>query len=249
MLDSRGTAANVAADHEWWKESVAGPLTTASVGRWQREMSADAQRFAALHLCGFLREHGYEGAEEPRREVAVVPVADGVGPGQRAIAAGAGATRRGGRSTSPEDAAGAAPAVGTRLPRRPRPARSVPRAGSSQTRHLRGHARRRAAACGGCRVGRSAGSAGPRCVPGNHGTRRRCWSRSCCGPWHARCRWRRPGRTPRPTARMPARLPEREVAHCDRTGSVGGATGAPAQPARDPHVSAWAKQQLSEGGG
>jgi hypothetical protein len=80
MLDSRGTAANVAADHEWWKESVAGPLTTASVGRWRREMSVDAQRFAALHLCGFLREHGYEGAAEPQREVAVVPVADGVGP-------------------------------------------------------------------------------------------------------------------------------------------------------------------------
>ena len=80
MLDTRATAASVAADHEWWKGSVAGPLTTASVGRWRREMSADVQRFAGLHLASFLREHGYEGAVEPRRAVAVVPVADGVGP-------------------------------------------------------------------------------------------------------------------------------------------------------------------------
>lgn len=80
MLDARGTAANVAAEHEWWKGSVAGPLTTASVGRWRAEMSADAQRFAALHLAGFLRRHGYEGARDPRRVVGVVPVADAVGP-------------------------------------------------------------------------------------------------------------------------------------------------------------------------
>ncbi len=80
MLDARDTAANVAAEHEWWKEAVAGPLTTASVGRWRREMSADAQRFAALHLADYLREHGYEGATDPQRIVAVVPVGDAVGP-------------------------------------------------------------------------------------------------------------------------------------------------------------------------
>jgi len=50
------------------------------VGRWRREMSADAQRFAALHLAGFLRQHGYEGARDAQSEVAVVPVADAVGP-------------------------------------------------------------------------------------------------------------------------------------------------------------------------
>jgi hypothetical protein len=54
-------------------------LTTTSVGRWQREMSADAQRFAALHLAGFLRRHGYEGARDADQEVAVVPVGDAVG--------------------------------------------------------------------------------------------------------------------------------------------------------------------------
>jgi hypothetical protein len=80
MLDSRGSAPNVAAEHEWWKEAVSGPLDTARIGRWRREMSADAQRFAALHLAGFLREHGYEGAEVPEREIAVVPVGDAAGP-------------------------------------------------------------------------------------------------------------------------------------------------------------------------
>ena len=80
MLDARESAASVAAEHEWWKASVSGPLQTASVGRWKREMSADAQRFAALHLAGVLREHGYEGAQDAVREVAVVPVADAVGP-------------------------------------------------------------------------------------------------------------------------------------------------------------------------
>jgi hypothetical protein len=80
MLDQRGSAAAVAADHEWWKAAVAGPLHTESVGRWRREMSADAQRFAGLHLAGFLREHGYEGALEAVHQVAIVPVADAVGP-------------------------------------------------------------------------------------------------------------------------------------------------------------------------
>lgn len=80
MLDSHDSASQVAAEHEWWKESVSGPLSTRSVGRWQREMSADAKRFAALHLARYLREHGYEGAREPRAEVAVLPGADAVGP-------------------------------------------------------------------------------------------------------------------------------------------------------------------------
>ena len=79
MLDARQSAANVAAEHEWWKDSVSGPLQTTSVGRWHAEMSADAQRFAALHLAGFLREHEYEGAREARAAVAVLPVGDAVG--------------------------------------------------------------------------------------------------------------------------------------------------------------------------
>ena len=80
MLDSRQTAAGVAAEHEWWKESVSGPLNTSSVGRWRTEMSADARRFAGLHLAHYLRDHDYEGAEDPRGQVALVPVGAAVGP-------------------------------------------------------------------------------------------------------------------------------------------------------------------------
>jgi hypothetical protein len=80
MLDSRDTAANVAADHEWWKESVAGPLETSRIGRWKQEMAPDVQGLASLHLCDYLREHGYEGARDPSNELAVLPVADAVGP-------------------------------------------------------------------------------------------------------------------------------------------------------------------------
>ncbi len=85
MLDARGTAGVVAAQHEWWKESVAGPLNSRSVGRWQRQMSTDARRFAALHLAGYLREHDYDGAAEPKGEVAVLPGADAVGPKNEAL--------------------------------------------------------------------------------------------------------------------------------------------------------------------
>ncbi len=85
MLDSRASAANVAAEHEWWKASVSGPLNTSSVGRWRTGMSADARRFAALHLAAFLREHGYEGALDARGEIALVPVGDAVGPGNERL--------------------------------------------------------------------------------------------------------------------------------------------------------------------
>ncbi len=86
MLDQRASAAHVAAEHEWWKDSVSGPLSTSSVSRWRREMSEEAQRFAALHLADVLRAHGYEGARDPQREVAIVPVADAMGPaGERLL--------------------------------------------------------------------------------------------------------------------------------------------------------------------
>jgi hypothetical protein len=48
-------------------------------------MSADAQRFASLHLARFMREHGYEGARDAAGELAVIPVADGVGPGSEQL--------------------------------------------------------------------------------------------------------------------------------------------------------------------
>jgi hypothetical protein len=48
-------------------------------------MSFDARRFAGLHLAGYLRDHGYEGAEEPRREIALVPTGAAVGPGNEQL--------------------------------------------------------------------------------------------------------------------------------------------------------------------
>jgi len=80
MLERRESAPGVAAEHEWWKASVSGPLQTTSMRRWRREMSTDAQRFAAFHLADYLREHGYEGALDARDQIALVPVADAVGP-------------------------------------------------------------------------------------------------------------------------------------------------------------------------
>lgn len=85
MLDPAGSATSVAAEHEWWKASVAGPLVTTSVGRWREEMSADARRFASLHLAGYLREHGYEGAVDARAEVALLPGGDAVGAGNEGL--------------------------------------------------------------------------------------------------------------------------------------------------------------------
>ncbi len=85
MLDARQTAGTVAAAHEWWKAAVAGPLNSDSVGRWQREMSADASRFAALHLASYLREHGYEGARDAVGEVAILPAGDAVGPSNEGL--------------------------------------------------------------------------------------------------------------------------------------------------------------------
>jgi hypothetical protein len=50
------------------------------VGRWRDEMSANTRRFAALHLADYLREHGYEGAQDAAGEVALLPIGDAVGP-------------------------------------------------------------------------------------------------------------------------------------------------------------------------
>ncbi len=85
MLDSRGTASTVAAAHEWWKEGVSGPLNTDSVGRWRAEMSADARRFAALHLSDYLRRHDYEGAREARGTIALLPAGAAVGPSNEGL--------------------------------------------------------------------------------------------------------------------------------------------------------------------
>ncbi len=85
MLDSRASAGAVAAEHEWWKAAVSGPLNSDSVGRWRSEMSADARRFASLHLAEHLRRYGYEDAEEAVAEVALLPAGDAVGPSNESL--------------------------------------------------------------------------------------------------------------------------------------------------------------------
>lgn len=79
MIDSRQANGGVAAEHEWWKSDVAGPIDTSRIGRWRTEMPPEVQGFAGLHLAGYLEEHGYEGARPARRHLAVVPVDHGLG--------------------------------------------------------------------------------------------------------------------------------------------------------------------------
>lgn len=76
MLDGRAEAAGVAAEHEWWKGDVTGPLDPTRSGRWVDEMPPDVQRYAALNLGGFLSEHGYGEAATPRARLAIVPSGD-----------------------------------------------------------------------------------------------------------------------------------------------------------------------------
>jgi hypothetical protein len=76
MLDGRGEVTGVAAEHEWWKGDVTGPLDPTRSGRWVDEMPPEVQRYAALNLGGFLAEHGYGEAATPRARLAIVPAGD-----------------------------------------------------------------------------------------------------------------------------------------------------------------------------
>jgi hypothetical protein len=80
MLDRRAAAPAVAAEHEWWKQGVSGPLDPSRIRRWRREMPSAERRFAGLHLAGYLREHGYEDARTAEATAAVLPVGTAVGP-------------------------------------------------------------------------------------------------------------------------------------------------------------------------
>ena len=79
MLASRGEGGAVAAEHEWWKASVSGPIDPSRIGRWRSEMAPEAQRFASVHLVRYLDEHGYEGGRKPRHRVAIVPAGAQIG--------------------------------------------------------------------------------------------------------------------------------------------------------------------------
>lgn len=76
MVERRDSAAAIAAPHEWWKAKAAEPIDPSRAGAWRAEMAPEVQRFANLQLRDVLRTHGYPGAEEPTRQVAVVPLTD-----------------------------------------------------------------------------------------------------------------------------------------------------------------------------
>ena len=50
MVSGRAGVAGVAAPHEWWKGDATGPLDRSRSGRWQQEMPAAVQHYAALNL-------------------------------------------------------------------------------------------------------------------------------------------------------------------------------------------------------
>jgi hypothetical protein len=77
MIERRGIA-DLAAEHEWWKQGASEPLDPARLGRWRAELSPEHQAFAALHCHALLAEYRYEGAREPRARLAVVPLAERV---------------------------------------------------------------------------------------------------------------------------------------------------------------------------
>jgi hypothetical protein len=76
MIEGRDRSGRVAAEHEWWKGDATGPLDRSRVGQWESQMPLEVQHYAALNLGGFLAEHRYGSAVDPRREVAIVPSGD-----------------------------------------------------------------------------------------------------------------------------------------------------------------------------
>jgi hypothetical protein len=76
MIEGRDRFGRVAAEHEWWKGDATGPLDRSRVGQWESQMPLEVQHYAALNLGGFLAEHRYGSALEPRRAVAIVPSGD-----------------------------------------------------------------------------------------------------------------------------------------------------------------------------
>lgn len=76
MIDRREGFEGIAAPHETWKQKAAEPLDPSRIGGWRTTMDPAVQRFAALHCRELLRAHGYEGARDPARTIAIVPVGD-----------------------------------------------------------------------------------------------------------------------------------------------------------------------------
>ena len=106
------------------------------------------------------RAHG-----APQREVAVVPVGDAVGPSNERLLLELARRDTVVVRPAPADAGGAASPARARLPRRARAARPESRAGSRPGASSPWSPSPEGCSCGGCRVGRSDGSARRRCAP------------------------------------------------------------------------------------
>lgn len=85
MIEGRSGGETLAAPHETWKDGSHEPLDPSRAGRWPTEMDPAVQRFAALQLREQLRAHGYPGAREPRRSIAVIPIGDRLATKQEAL--------------------------------------------------------------------------------------------------------------------------------------------------------------------
>jgi hypothetical protein len=77
MIERRGVS-DLAAEHEWWKQGAGEPLDPSRLGRWRTDLTPELQAFAALHCHALLDEYHYEGARQPRAQLAVVPLGDRV---------------------------------------------------------------------------------------------------------------------------------------------------------------------------
>ena len=78
MVEGRGLATGVAAEHEWWKGDATGPIDPSRSGRWSDEMPSEVQHFAALNMGEMLEEHDYGAAVPPARRLAIVPPGDAI---------------------------------------------------------------------------------------------------------------------------------------------------------------------------
>ena len=88
MVARPDAATGLAADHEWWKQKAAEPLDPSRAGAWRGEMSEAQQRVASLVCREQLEIFGYEGARQPSRAVALVPLGDIVASKVEALVTG-----------------------------------------------------------------------------------------------------------------------------------------------------------------
>ena len=78
MIEGREGSGSVAAEHEWWKGDVTGPLDPSRSGGWTERMPPRIQHYAALNLGEMLEEHGYGQAATPALRLTIVPAGDAI---------------------------------------------------------------------------------------------------------------------------------------------------------------------------